>query len=53
MTLTVAGLSIAAILAAAVFIARFLGSSTSRPRVDYCDELECMQSGKCQSGDCQ
>lgn len=34
-------------------IARFLGFwRNNMPRIDYCNEPECVRTGKCSSGDC-
>jgi len=53
MSAAIAFALVLAIFALAIFVARFLGSSANRPRVDYCNERDCVQSGRCQSGDCQ
>lgn len=36
-----------------LFLARFLGFWRDVPRVDYCDNYECVKTGRCYSGDCE
>lgn len=49
--LILAGVAIGASLFV-LFLARFLGFWHDVPRVDYCDNEECIHTGKCASGDC-
>ncbi len=50
--LTIIGVTLLVIMLA-IFVGHMLGFGTDVPRVDYCNDEECVQSGRCQTGECK